>query len=1104
MRGSLRFAVGFFFACAAVWAQAVSTSQIQGNVQDAAGLAVPGATVKITQSDTGVARTVTTGADGGYVLTSLPIGPYTLEVTKEGFAKYVQTGIVLQVSSAPTIDVSLKLGSVTEQVQVEANAALVETQSTGVGGVIENQRILELPLNGRNAAELVVLAGAAVSLPGNLSSRSMQGSLAISVAGGQSSGVAYQLDGALHNNPFDNFNLPLPFPDALQEFKVETSALTAQNGIHAGASVNAVTKAGTNEFHGDLFEFVRNGKFNARNFFAARRDTLKRNQFGGTVGGPILKNKLFFFGGYQGTRTRSDPAELTTFIPTAQMQAGDFTAFASPSCNAGRQLTLSPARGFVNNRISPSLLDKAALTISSKLPPTSDPCGKILYGAITQQNEYQLVTKVDYQLSAKHSFFGRYMATTFVQPPPYSLQQNLLNTYQGGRDNLTQSIVLGDTYLISPSTVNTFRATFNRVAIHRTNSDFFSAPDIGINTYSYMPHYMLMSITGGFSLGGATEAEAVFHTTTYQIGDDINLIRGSHQFAFGAALQQWRLVWYANVRSPGMFSFDGSVTGSGLADFLIGQLNNATLGGFLESAPNTLFTRQWYFGAYAQDTWKVTRKLTVNYGVRWEPWFPQQVTNNAIYNFDYGRFQQGVRSTVFKNAPAGFYYPGDPGFPTQAGMYRKWGDLGPRVGLAFDPKGDGKMSIRASYGLAYDFVNGQFYANTAIAPPWGAETRIPGPIPFQNPFNNSAGFTNIFPVRFDANAPFSLYGPFEAIKYDQKTTAVHQWNLSIQRQMGKDWLLSATYAGNETQHLWVSTQLNPGQYLGLGACTLQVPTASGGFVSTNFPACSTTGNLNQRRLFSLQKPQEGRYIGFMDVYDDGGTQSYNGLLLSVQKRLSSHVSGGANYTWSHCIGDYSQGFTTPNVGSGYLDPNNRRMDRGNCAFDRRHIFNVTAVVETPRFSNTALRYAATDWKLAASYSMRSGPPLTIGTNLDRQLSGSGGQRVNQVLANPYGNTSTLNNFFNPAAFALPDMGTLGNAGRFAVFGPGFFELDAALSRGFRIRERQSVEVRAEAFNLTNSLRKAPPGATLNITNTFGQILAASDPRIMQFALKYVF
>ncbi|MBV9745860.1 MAG: TonB-dependent receptor, partial [Acidobacteriia bacterium] len=719
-------------AGASGWAQ-VSTAQIQGTVQDSSGLPVVGAEVKATQTDTGTVRAATTGADGGYVLPDLPVGPYQLEVTKEGFSRYLQTGIVLQVASNPAIPIILQVGQVSEQISVQADAALVETQATGVGNVMENQRILDLPLNGRNPADLIQLAGAAVNggVPANASSRSFQGVLGgqgYSVAGGQSSGVTYLLDGGLHNNPYDNLNLPLPFPDALQEFKLETSALTAQNGIHGGATINAVTKSGTNEFHGDVFEFVRNNVFNATNPFAQAvngkrlTDGLKRNQFGGTFGDPIRKNKLFFFGGFQETLTRQQPAANVTFIPTAQMLSGDFTAITSPACNGNRQITLTAP--YVNNRISPALFDPASLKIVAKLPQTSDPCGRFSFVQPIHQNEYQLPVKTDYTIGSKNSLFGRYVRTTLKQTPPYDLVNDILATTVGGRDNLAQTVTVGDTHLISPTVINSGRIVVNRTAIHRENAPFFGPNDVGVNVFNYVPDFMILAITGGFSVGSGIEVNSIFHTTSYQVGDDVSIVKGAHQFAFGATGAMWNSASYANVRSSPNFTFDGSQTGLGLADFMVGKLELLD-----QSTPNTLFFRQWYAGFYGQDTWKVSKRLTLNLGLRYEPWFPQTITNGAIYNFSLQRFEQGIVSAKYPNAPAGLYYPSDPGFPDKSGQYGHPKDFEPRVGLAWDPFGDGKMSVRASYGLFFDFANGQFFINSTIAPPFGDETRV-NAVPF--------------------------------------------------------------------------------------------------------------------------------------------------------------------------------------------------------------------------------------------------------------------------------------------------------------------------------------------------------------------------------------
>ncbi len=397
MRIIVRLLLGCSLACAAVWGQAISTSQLKGTVQDPSGSAIPGAVVTVTQTATGISRSVTTGADGGYLFTELAVGPYQLQVTKEGFSKSVRSGIVLQVASNPTIDVTMKVGAVNEQVVVEAAAAMVETQSTGVGQVIDQQRVVDLPLNGRQVTDLIFLTGGANSA--TLSGRSSYpSSTAVSIGGGGVGTVGYVLDGGTHNDPLSNQNLPLPFPDAIQEFKVETSALPAQYGYHSAGAVNVVTKSGSNEFHGDAFEFVRNYLFNARNSFQPVRDTLKRNQFGGTLGGPILKNKLFFFVGYQDNIVKSSPTATVAFVPTPAMLEGNFQAVTSTQCRP-KALTLPSSLGFINNTISPSIFDPIALNLEKLLPTTSDPCGKITYATPASFTEHQGLVRVDYQLN---------------------------------------------------------------------------------------------------------------------------------------------------------------------------------------------------------------------------------------------------------------------------------------------------------------------------------------------------------------------------------------------------------------------------------------------------------------------------------------------------------------------------------------------------------------------------------------------------------------------------------------------------------------------------------------------------------------------------------
>ncbi|MGE3843648.1 MAG: carboxypeptidase regulatory-like domain-containing protein, partial [Vicinamibacterales bacterium] len=564
------------------WAQ-LSTAQLSGRVTDQSGAVLPGVTVTATQIETGLSRDTVTDGGGSYVLPNLPVGPYRLEAALSGFRSYVQTGIVLQVAASPEINVTLGLAELGETITVEATTPLVDVQSAGLNEVVRNEEILALPLNGRNPVELVAIAGAAVQT-GVASSRSMQGGVAISVAGGQSFGVAYLLDGAMHNNPQDNLNLPLPFPDALQEFSVATSGLSAQHGMHSGAAVNAVTKSGTNRLAGNVFEFLRDRRFNAINPFAGRGadgtrkdDGLNRNQYGGTLGGPIVRDKMFFFGAYQATRVRSIPSSNIAFVPTAAMLAGDFTTFASPACNAGRQITLRG--GFVNNRVNPALFSPAALNLAKRLPTTTDPCGQVTYAAASNNDERQIVGKVDYQISPNQSVFGRYMRTTYEQPAPFSETDNILATNLPGFDNAAQSLAAGHTLLFGTNMVNSFRVAFNRTSIKRGNPPFFDPKALGSNVYSYNPGEMVVAVTGGFNISAGTATGGFFDTDAYQVSDDFTMVKGSHQLGFGVNIAYWKMDFLTHARSGGNWTFNGQLTGLGLADFLMGRVARLEHGG---------------------------------------------------------------------------------------------------------------------------------------------------------------------------------------------------------------------------------------------------------------------------------------------------------------------------------------------------------------------------------------------------------------------------------------------------------------------------------------------------------------------------------------------
>jgi hypothetical protein len=475
----LLLAMLLLFPATLLHGQAVSTAQVYGVVRDPSGAPIPDAEVKAIQTATGTTRVVKTDGQGNYSLNPLPTGPYRLEVSRPGFATYIQQGLVLEVGGSAQLNPELKIGAVTEQVMVESSAPLVETAQVGVGQVIDQKRIEELPLNGRQATQLITLAGATTPAPASdLNTSKNFPTVTISVAGGQSTGITFLLDGANHNDPFNNLNLPLPMPDALQEFKAETSALPAQYGYHAVAAVNAVTRSGTNQFHGVIFDFFRNGALNARDTFATVRDNLKRNQFGGTLGGPIVRDRLFFFAGYQGTITRTSSTSSTT-LPTAAMLGGDFTSFESAACNGGTAKTLKAP--FVGNKIAPTAFNAQSLNLLKYIPVSSDPCGAYVYTAPNNSSEHQGAARGDFTLNAKHTIFAREFIANFTNPP-YWDGVSALTTTKAGTVNKVYSTTVGDTYIFSQNLINQFRATLNRTNNQRTVAQYFSPADLGFRS----------------------------------------------------------------------------------------------------------------------------------------------------------------------------------------------------------------------------------------------------------------------------------------------------------------------------------------------------------------------------------------------------------------------------------------------------------------------------------------------------------------------------------------------------------------------------------------------------------------------------------------------
>jgi len=1068
-------------------AQTGATAQIGGTVKDERGAVLPGVDITVTQTATGAARRAVSDAAGAYVLTNLPIGPYRLEATLQGFRSYVQTGIVLQVNANPTINVVMALGAVSEQITVQANAAMVETRSTSVGQVMENQRILELPLNGRQVTDLLLLspgvtANRASGPFTNFASNRNYPTLAITVAGGSPGSTLYLMDGATHNEPGTNLNLPVPFPDALQEFKIETSALPAKYGRHASAVVNVATKSGSNQFHGSGFEFNRDGRFNAKNAYALTKDSLKRNQFGGGLGGPVVKNKLFFFGAYQGTVVHTAPSTLITFTPTAQMLGGDFTALASPTCNSGRQLALRAP--FVNNQISPSQFDPIALKYLQFIPISSDPCVRYQYGYPTPSTDNQILGRVDYQVSSKHAIFARAMNIRY-KLPYYFDGKNALTTPSDTLDNLGRSIVVSDSYTLSSNVINTLRVATIKSGNLRGAPPFKSPSDMGV-PLSGTPltgHYTDLGVTNAFAFGGGGSNNAAYNFTTLQLADDIDWVRGAHQLGFGVDYDHQVAHIYNTQYSNGTFSFDGTVTGLPMADFLVGRV-----GTFTQGAEVHLNEREEFFATYVQDTWRLNAKTTINAGLRWEPYFP--LTNDDKHNalFNPAAFAAGKKSTVYPTAPAGLIYPGDPGYPGTGASKGQLARIDPRFGLVYDPRGQGREVIRAAYGIVYDQPPMYHHFQNSTMPPWGARVVLNN-VAFSDPYAAYAGGNPFLTADSlqgkSAAASFPQFSVYTVQQTNATTPLTQHWNVTFQKQFGDNWSATASYFGNKTTHMWIGMEINPAVYM----------------------AGATTANTNQRRVLYLQNPTEGQYFASVTQLNMDGEGHYNGGLFSLQKRFSNNYSLTGNYTLSRCIDD---GDPQQLLSSAYSQPGDIKADRGPCASDQLHVVSATAVVNTPTFSSAVLRGIASGWQWSTIYSASSGAPLNVVIGRDNALTGAPNQRPDLVgdwkVASP-----TPAMWFNTAAFALPAPGTYGNLPRNALRGPGTWDVDMALVRKFSAGTGRQVEARVEAFNVFNLVRLGPAGTTIaGVPNTtftnvlFGKVTSAADPRIMQFAIKYAF
>lgn len=1062
------------FSVPSLFAQAVAVAEIDGHVTDPSGQVVVGAQVKALETAKGQTHTATTDSTGRYALANLPTGPYKLEVTSPGFKSFVQTGIVLQVGNTVEVNVVMQIGSVSESVEIVANAAMVETKDNAISQVVDQQRIIELPLNGRNLTQLLTLTGGGSTAPaGDLTgSKNVQGSNGsgtFSVAGSQANGVSYLLDGGDNNDSFSNVNLPIPFPDAVQEFSVQTSALPAQYGLHPGGVVNIVTKSGSNALHGDVFEFLRNYRLNARQKGTIARDSLKRSQFGGVVGGRIIKDKLFFFGGFQQTIQRSNPSGTQAHVLTALTSQGDFSGCPTTVQIKDPNNNNTP---FAGNKIPSSRFDPSAVKLLSYVPTSADPCGLTLYGQSSNNPDYQYIGRVDYIVNEKHNMFGRYYLYDYTAQAIFDGKNVLTTGPSPGNRDRSQTVTFGDNYILNASTVNSFHLTFNRRADNRGSaSNLFGPKDLGINLFQNIPNYIQVTVTGYFNVACGTCAPGYFNVNNYQLSDDVTKIIGKHQLAFGFDFRKEQFNSTNNQQSNGQFTFTGSTvaanhsSGDALADLLLGHMASFNQGNALSD-----YMRQTVGAIYFQDNFRATQHLTFNLGLRWEPEIPANDKQNRGNQFSLPAYLAGTKTTDtrYPNAPAGLLFASDPLNPNGNTFANKhWNTFWPRIGLVWDPSGDGKQTIRSSFALIHDSMELFYPERWTTNPPYASSVALTNPTStFSNPWSTTTGGSP-----FPGAAIFPASGVYVTIPPNVKATYMMQWNLSYQRQVAKDWLLTVNYLGNRTNHILGAREINP------------VNPATG-----------------IRYLTSLNAAQGAAYASIVQT-DDGPTSAYNGLLVSVNHRFSKNFTMLTNYTWSRCMSTYDFGGEL--AGNNYQNPNDRNAEKGPCNYDRRQIFNTSAVFASPGLGQGFAHKLTMGWQVSPIISLNAGQPLTITDGSNVSLTSVGSDRPNTVLTTgvlPH----TLASWFNQAAFAQQPAGTFGNTGRDSIIGPGSINWDMSLSRQFKFRERYRLDFRSDFFNIMNHANWNNPGTALGTASTFGKITTFGSPRLIQLSMKLFF